>query len=532
MEYVLILAVAAILYAFFKWYVPNWKRRFNRSYERTIAKHDLRDDVDFFAKGGKPWGEPVGGTTHGSSYFLDTAQLIARNLANDISEPIPRNRIFLGKHATTRHERRKTIIQKALIYAPEQGHLITIAPTRSGKGASHVIPNLLSYAGSVVVNDIKSENAAVTARYRDEAAGHKVYRFAPFEENSASWNPLDFIADGGNKGSDASLMADMLIMDDGGEQAFWTKEAKSLLSGVIMYVMTEAEPEERTMETVRAHLTLSPASFQKMLDNMAASKEKFVIRAANGFMNATDKVQDSVKSTINSDMRIWDHDEVEAVTSKSDFRFEDLKDEPISIFFCIPPEHLDVYAPLMRLFFGQAIKAMSRNKAKPDLPVTFILDEFPQLGRMEPIHGGMAYLAGYGVRLWLFAQNLGQIKSVYGENDAQGIVANCSCRSFFGTNDPDTANLVSDYCGMMTVPVAGLSQNRPDGLNTGQRSNSDSISFTSQPLMTAQEITSMPVGTEQIVFIQGENPIHADLVRYYAYPEFFPPVAYDEWEGR
>lgn len=49
-----------------------------------------------------------------------------------------------------------------------EGHLLTLAPTRSGKGVSAVIPNLLDYPGSVVVLDVKPENAAVAARRRRE----------------------------------------------------------------------------------------------------------------------------------------------------------------------------------------------------------------------------------------------------------------------------------------------------------------------------------------------------------------------------
>src|SRR5262249_21643815 len=44
-----------------------------------------------------------------------------------------------------------------------EGHILTVAPTGSGKGVSAVIPNLLDYPGSVVVVDLKGENHAVTA---------------------------------------------------------------------------------------------------------------------------------------------------------------------------------------------------------------------------------------------------------------------------------------------------------------------------------------------------------------------------------
>ncbi|MDQ7079020.1 MAG: type IV secretory system conjugative DNA transfer family protein [Robiginitomaculum sp.] len=42
-------------------------------------------------------------------------------------------------------------------------HLLTVAPTRSGKGTTAIIPNLLTYEGSCLVIDPKGENALITA---------------------------------------------------------------------------------------------------------------------------------------------------------------------------------------------------------------------------------------------------------------------------------------------------------------------------------------------------------------------------------
>lgn len=47
-------------------------------------------------------------------------------------------------------------------------HLLTIASSRTGKGVSLLVPNLLLYDGSVIVIDPKGELARVTARARRE----------------------------------------------------------------------------------------------------------------------------------------------------------------------------------------------------------------------------------------------------------------------------------------------------------------------------------------------------------------------------
>lgn len=83
--------------------------------------------------------------------------------------------------------------------------VLLAAPTRSGKGVSTVIPNLLNWSESVVVTDIKLENFLITSKFR-RAYGHSVFLFNPFavtgdeagnplECRSHRYNPLGYISD-------------------------------------------------------------------------------------------------------------------------------------------------------------------------------------------------------------------------------------------------------------------------------------------------------------------------------------------------
>src|SRR5216684_3014130 len=50
---------------------------------------------------------------------------------------------------------------RKLLRLAGEGHILTVAPTRSGKGVSAVIPNLLDHPGSIIATDPKGENFAV-----------------------------------------------------------------------------------------------------------------------------------------------------------------------------------------------------------------------------------------------------------------------------------------------------------------------------------------------------------------------------------
>ena len=78
------------------------------------------------------------------------------------------------------------------------GHIITVAPTRSGKGVGLVVPNLLHYPGSVLVIDPKGENYAITADFRRKMFRQEIICLDPFHvmtEETDSINPLDSLVD-------------------------------------------------------------------------------------------------------------------------------------------------------------------------------------------------------------------------------------------------------------------------------------------------------------------------------------------------
>lgn len=401
------------------------------------------------------------------------------------------------------------------------GHLITFAPTRSGKGVGHVIPNLLDHPGSVVVNDIKGENFAVTGRHR--AKFSKVINFAPFLEGSSCYNPLDFIrVKTSDELDDASLISDMIIISSGGDE-FWANEAKNVVTALILYVANESPAALRNMGEVRYLLMQDAKDFQLTVKDMQHSKTQCIQRMANSIAATEPKVLASVLSTAKSQTAVWDSPRLTAITSRSDFKLENIKKEPTSLYVIIPPEYLDVYRPIVRLMMGITIASLTRTNEKPKDPTLFIIDEFAALGYMKNIESGVGYLAGYGISLWMFIQDLSQIKEDYPK--WASLIANCSCRMAFGTNDFDTAKILSDMMGTTTVRVEGEGKSKESGQWFGGNVSTN-VSETARALMTPDEVMRMP-NDSQAIFVQGAKPILAEKIRYYADPEF--KGKFDAW---
>jgi type IV secretion system protein VirD4 len=132
-----------------------------------------------------------------------------------------------------------------LRYAGPQ-HLITIAPTRSGKGVGAIIPNLLTADRSVLCVDPKGENARIAVHARQRFGPVRV--LDPFSVSGvagSAFNPLDGLhEDSPDLAEDAALLADALVYDPPGQtgDAHWNEEAKALIAGVIMYVVCMRRP--------------------------------------------------------------------------------------------------------------------------------------------------------------------------------------------------------------------------------------------------------------------------------------------------
>jgi type IV secretion system protein VirD4 len=149
-------------------------------------------------------------------------------------------------------------------------------------------------------------------------------------------------------------------------------------------------------------------------------------------------------------------------------------------------------------------------------PLLLMLDEFPTLGRMDVLQTALAYLPGYGIRAYLIVQDLTQLAHAYGRYEA--IISNCHVRVAFAANKVETAKLISDMVGTMTV-------HKETRTYTGSRLNPvlmhviASEQETSRPLLTPDEVMRLP-DDSALVFVAGHPAIYAQKIRYYQDPEF------------
>lgn len=409
-----------------------------------------------------------------------------------------------------------------------EAHVLSIAPTGSGKGVGAVFPNLLDYPGAVVVTDIKGENHAVTARYRRDVLRQPVEALDPFDlvGGNARYNPLDLIDPSRADAYDlARLIASMLVVPEpGSREPFWDDEAASLVAGIVLYVALVADPADRHLGTVRHYLTLSPSQFKTLLRKMAATDACFglIRRAANRIAQKEARLLSGVLASTNRHTELLDSPNLLPTLTASTFSMADLKRSPRTLYLVLPPHHLRAHGRWLRLLVACALRVLTSTPGRPPRNVLFLLDEFAVLGRMEVVEEAIAYARSFGISIWMLVQDLSQLREVY-RNSWETLLANTRVKQAFGTADDATAEYLSRLTGQATVRVETL--NRSTGTATGrgwlgQRQHGSAHNFgeTARRLLLPDEVRRLPAD-RQLLFISGELPLLTNRPDYRRRPE-------------
>lgn len=161
------------------------------------------------------------------------------------------------------------------------------------------------------------------------------------------------------------------------------------------------------------------------------------------------------------------------------------------------------FGPLMTAFASALVAQAAAYVCSPRLAdsrtrrLYFILDEFPQLGKVD-IEPLVAVGRSKGARVWLGLQDFGQLKKLYGHDSAQAITAMVGTLICAGAAPGETAKFIADMAGSREVERNSLStsvQGGASAVSTSQTWQRETI-----PVITESQASGLgPVpGTKEI----------------------------------
>ena len=423
-----------------------------------------------------------------------------------------------------------------------QGTVLTVAPSRAGKGLSSVVPACIEWPGGMVVLDPKGQNFAIAAVAR-ELLGHQVAVLNPFDIPAvdvvgAQWNPFDLIegADGPNFQEAVENIADAIVVHDDTDKTHFHDTAKVMIAGVIAFVAVDKKGTERNLRSVYEMFMAPPATFNQWADKMIMSADLAAglpQKAGSVWARTAKEERGSIYSTCVRQVSFLSNRRMQHFFARSTFSMAAVASGQVDVFACLPSDTSSQYHRFYRLVVGSAIAAMVRARTKPKCDVLFLLDEMSVLGRMDRLlnregAGAVTWGGDYGIKVWGILQSPAQLEAAYGRDGAKIWRSNLAVLQVFGVSkaDKETSEEIAALLGETTIEVR--SQSRSVGSNTrglellgGASSGlNQSLSDQRRLVVTADELRRLPQSAVILLMRDVEFPVRADRMRYFERPEW------------
>ena len=148
------------------------------------------------------------------------------------------------------------------------------------------------------------------------------------------------------------------------------------------------------------------------------------------------------------------------------------------------------------------------------VPVSFILDEFPNIGVVPDFKKKLATARSRQIGMSILFQNIPQLQNRYPDNQWEEILGGCDFSIFLGCNDMTTATYYSDRTGEITVSVASIRKNFFTIRATDYVPEySESRSIGKRQLLLPDEILRYPLD-QGILIIRGHNVLRFKKMDY------------------
>ncbi len=411
-------------------------------------------------------------------------------------------------------------------------HIAVVGASGSGKTYTFSKPFCFQVAKrreSVIITDPDG------GLYRDMAGyfkdqGYVVRRFdLATLKKSDGWHCLRSVLDAADPGVAAQMFAQTVInnvMDD--PDSIYGTGPMSLLKALILRVCLghDYPPEKKTIESVY-ELLQNPAG-EEFLDVMfdesvLTDEEKPCLGPYLSFKQGSPNLRGNLIANLSIQLQLFQNKLVCEVLSTDDIDLTLPATQPCA-YFCLFPDSHDTYKFIVSLFFSMLFIRLIDfsdhviNGPCP-VPVNFLLDEFPSIGKLPDFDKKMAVIRKRAMNVVMIFQDITQLQNLY-RTTWTTLLSNCSTLLSLGINDQFTSDLFTKRIGDTTIEVQTKKEKETDSLSKlfGPKSDDRSVGEGRRALLSHDELFKLDPDDSIIIF-QGHNPIRAKKYPYVNHPD-------------
>lgn len=302
-----------------------------------------------------------------------------------------------------------------------------------------------------------------------------------------------------------------------GQNAYFYDAAEGLLTATILLVAEFCKPEQRHIVSVFKIIQelLAPSGkkgknqFQQLMELLPNDhKAKWFAGAA---LNTAEQSMASVMSTALSRLNAFLDSELEQILCfDTEIDAEKFCNEKSALFIIMPEENPATFfmiSLIIQQLYREILAVADENGGKLKNRCVFFCDEYGTLPKIESAE--MMFSASRSRRLQIvpIIQSFSQLEKNYGKEGAEIIVDNTQLTIFGGFAPQSTsAETLSKALGSRTVISGSVSRSKNDP--------SESLQMIERPLMTPDELKSMPKG-QFVVMKTGFYPMKVKLKLFF-----------------
>ena len=303
-----------------------------------------------------------------------------------------------------------------------------------------------------------------------------------------------------------------------GQNAYFYDAAEGILTATILLVAEFCEPETRHIVSVFKIIQelLAPAAgkkgknkFHELMELLPNHhKAKWFAGSA---LNTGEQSMASVMSTALSRLNAFLDSELEQLLCfDTEIDAEVFCSEKSAVFIIMPEENPNTFfmiSLILQQMYREILAVADENGGKLKNRCVFFCDEYGTLPKIQDAE--MMFSASRSRRLQIvpIIQSFSQLDKNYGKEGAEIIVDNTQLTIFGGFAPNSTsAEVLSKALGSRTVLSGSVSR--------GKNDPSQSLQMMERPLMTPDELKSMPKG-QFVVMKTGAHPMKVRLKLFF-----------------
>ena len=395
-------------------------------------------------------------------------------------------------------------------------NILVVGGSGSGKTRAFCLPGLMSANCSYLITDPKGEMLRSCGQLL-KGAGYDVKVFNLIDPSqSDGYNPFAYLRDE----KDALKLIDNLIKNTTPKNAssndpFWEKAEIALDSALMLYLMSEAPPEEQNFETMmymmqNAQVREEDEQYRSPLDMLFEALEEeqpnhVAVKQYKVFKQATGKTAKSILISAAVRLAAFNLPQYAAMTAQDEMDVGSLGERKRAIF-CVIPINDSSMNYLIGMLYTQCFQELYRRaddlyNGRLPIPVRVIQDEWANVAQPDSYPKVLATCRSYNIGLNIIVQNIQNIKALY-KDEWESIIGNCDTLLFLGGgNEPTSLEFIVKLLGKETLDT------RTRGQTKGQHgSSSTNFQQAGRELMMMDELRLMKTD-EAILLIRGEPPV-------------------------